>query len=157
MLRQHLSDEALDHAMPAPALVLGEHANRSEALLLLADALKRLVASRRRQQRKALELAVVVEQVAAEHLAQVRRVAERREHEKDEAALRAFTAPRARAQRRVEAEDRIATRERSVVAIHARERARDCELRGRAQDREQLDLRSDLRHGRPEQAFRPDA
>ena len=49
--------------MLAPARIVGEQPDRREALLLLADALERLVAAGRREQREALELALVVEQV----------------------------------------------------------------------------------------------
>src|ERR1700722_17291131 len=139
--------------MLAPARILGEQANRRQALLLLADALERLVAAGRRQQREAVELVGLLEQVAAEHRTKMRRLAERREHEEHEAALGAVATPRARAQRRIEAEDRVAARERRVVAIEAREGARDRELGGRSQDREQLHLGSQLGQRGLQQAF----
>ena len=71
VLRQDLGHQAREHAMSVPARVGGEHADGGEALLLLAHALERLVAARGQQQREPGELAVVVEQVAPEDLAQV--------------------------------------------------------------------------------------
>src|SRR5271155_5690267 len=73
---QHLGRQATHDAMAAPAIVAREQTDRREALLLLTDALERLAPAGRGQQREALELELVVEQVTAEHLAQVRGLAE---------------------------------------------------------------------------------
>ncbi len=134
--RQHLGRQPSHDRVSAPALVAGQQPHRGERLLLLADALERLVAAAGGEQREALVLALVGQQVSAEDRRQVRGLAERREREEHEAALRAVPAPGGGAQRGVDPEDRVAAGEGAVVALHAGEGARDRELGGRPQHRE---------------------
>src|SRR5208282_6453481 len=96
---QHLGEQPADDGVIAPALIDGEQPDRSDALLLLADALERLVAAGRAQQRKARELILLGQQVAPEDRAQALRREERCERQEHEAALGAFAAPRCAAQR----------------------------------------------------------
>src|SRR5262245_45410115 len=90
---QHLGGEPPDDAVRRPPRIVLEQPDRCDGFLLVADALERLVPADAGELGEAGELALVVEQVAAEDLAQVLRGAERREHQEDEAALRAVAAP----------------------------------------------------------------
>ena len=85
--------------------------------MLLAHALEWLVPAGGAQQREALELVLLVEQVPPEDLEQLLRRGEGGEHEEHEPALGALAAPRGAAQRRVQAEDRVAAGERPVVGV----------------------------------------
>ena len=69
--RQDLRDEPADDRLVAPARVGRQHPDRRQALLLLADALERLVAAGRGEEREALELPLVVEHRVAEDVVQV--------------------------------------------------------------------------------------
>src|SRR5262245_6034127 len=148
---QHLGDEPPDDGVRRPPRVAREQPDRRDRLLVLTDALERLVPADAGQLGEPGEPALVVEQIAPEDVAQVLGRGERGEHEEDEAALRAVAAPRVPAQLRVEPEDRVAARERPVVLLHPGEGTRDRELRRRAQEREEPDAGAGLRQRRLQQ------
>src|SRR5215470_773109 len=124
------------HGISHPGRVASHHAQCQSRLLILADALERLVPAEPENLEVTRDVFAVLEQVAAEHAGQLDLRYEGCEYEKHELALGTLAAPSANAPVLVERERSVATREGRKVPVQLREPSGDLDFSQRAKQGE---------------------